>query len=282
MIIIQNIGSMKMFPTSTLLLTLMLLSRSLSIVPPYIPTIEENQDIDREDLIRRYFNLGLKNAEIVLFLSLAHGLVVSIRHLKKILKKLRLKRRSVQSDSDEIISAIEKELSSSGSSIGYRQMHWRLTTDYGLFVNREAVCKALKLLDPDRVACRSKQKLKRRMYRAKGPNFIWHIDGYDKLKPFGFSIHGGIDRFSRRILWLEVGHTNKNPRVIAHYFISCVQQIGGLPRIIRADAGTENVNVSGIQRFLRRNDSDSFKGEKSFMYRKSTSNQRIEAWWSFL
>ena len=93
MIIIQNIESMKMFRTSTLLLTLMLLSRSLSIVPPYIPTIEENQDIDREDLIRRYFNLGLKNAEIVLFLSLAHGLVVSICHLKRILKKLRLKRR---------------------------------------------------------------------------------------------------------------------------------------------------------------------------------------------
>ena len=64
--------------------------------------------------------------------------------------------------------------------------------------------------------------------------------------------------------------------------MNCVQQVGGLPRIVRADAGTENVNVSGIQRFLRRNDEDSFGGEKSFMYGKSTSNQRIESWWSFL
>ncbi len=91
-----------------------------------------------------------------------------------------------------------------------------------------------------------------------------------------------VSQFSRRILWLEVGHANKSPRVIAHYFMNCVQQIGGLPRIVRADAGTENVNVSGIQLFLRRNDQDSFKGEKSFMYGRSTSNQRIESWWSFL
>ena len=27
----------------------------------------------------------------------------------------------------------------------------------------------------------------------KGPNYIWHADGYDKLKPFGITIHGCID-----------------------------------------------------------------------------------------
>ena len=26
-----------------------------------------------------------------------------------------------------------------------------------------------------------------------GPNFIWHMDGYDKLKPYGITIHGCID-----------------------------------------------------------------------------------------
>ena len=41
-----------------------------------------------------------------------------------------------------------------------------------------------------------------------GPNFIWHIDGYDKLKPYGFCIHGAVDGYSRRILWLEVGPSN--------------------------------------------------------------------------
>ena len=26
-----------------------------------------------------------------------------------------------------------------------------------------------------------------------GPNYLWHMDGNDKLKPYGFSIHGCID-----------------------------------------------------------------------------------------
>ena len=28
------------------------------------------------------------------------------------------------------------------------------------------------------------------------PNFLWHCDGYDKLKPFGIAIHGCIDGYS--------------------------------------------------------------------------------------
>ena len=50
----------------------------------------------------------------------------------------------------------------------------------------------------------------------------------------------------------------------------------------RADAGTENVYVAGIRRFLRSWCKDAFSGDKSFLYGKSVSNQRIEAWWSFL
>ena len=33
---------------------------------------------------------------------------------------------------------------------------------------------------------------------------MWNLDRYDKLKPFGFPIHGAIDGYSRRILWLRV------------------------------------------------------------------------------
>lgn len=44
----------------------------------------------------------------------------------------------------------------------------------------------------------------RRCYYSEGPSYVWHLDGYDKLKPYGFPIHGCIDGFSRKILWLEV------------------------------------------------------------------------------
>ena len=49
---------------------------------------------------------------------------------------------------------------------------------------------------------------------------------------------------------------------------------------MRGDHGSDNVIVCGIQRFLRRNFTDSAAGERSFHYGPSTRNQRIESWWS--
>ena len=84
----------------------------------------------------------------------------------------------------------------------------------GLVVDRETIRTILKALNPEGVLLRAAHKLQRRVYVSNGANDIWHIDGYDKLKPFGFAIHGCIDGFSRRILWLKVGSTNNNPKVI--------------------------------------------------------------------
>lgn len=74
------------------------------------------------------------------------------------------------------------------------------------------------------------------------------------------------------------GVTNIDPDVTAGYFLDCVHSVGGVPRILRTDNGTENVNLTAIQRFFRREALDAFAGEKSFMYGKSVSNERIEAW----
>ena len=80
--------------------------------------------------------------------------------------------------------------------------------------DRETVMELLKILDPEGVELRGRHSLKRRQYRNKRPNYLWHIDGYDKLMPFGFCIHEAIDGFSRRIVWLNVGPTNNDPVVI--------------------------------------------------------------------
>ena len=61
---------------------------------------------------------------------------------------------------------------------------------YGLIVQKETVRVIMKELDPVGVQARSSRRLRRPEYRAKGSNYIWLIDGYDKLKPFGSCIHG--------------------------------------------------------------------------------------------
>lgn len=50
----------------------------------------------------------------------------------------------------------------------------------------------------------------------------------------------------------------------------------GTPRIVRADCGTENVVVAGLQRFFRSQATDDFAGNKSFLYGKSSENQVVE------
>ncbi|XP_034047720.1 uncharacterized protein LOC117529127 [Thalassophryne amazonica] len=129
----------------------------------------------------------------------------------------------------------------------------------------------------ERRACR---RFIRRTYHSMGPNYMWHADGYDKLKPFGLALSGCIDGFSRKVLWLECGPTNNNPAVIAHYFLSCVRKLGVIPMRLRTDCGTENGTMAAIQCTLRHNHNDCYSGASSHMYGSSTNNQRIESWWS--
>lgn len=58
---------------------------------------------------------------------------------------------------------------------------------------RETVRQLLCIMDPEGVQARRSRRLRRRAYISLGPNYVVHIDGYDKLKLFGFAIHGAID-----------------------------------------------------------------------------------------
>ena len=114
-------------------------------MPSYIPVTSGNSD--RNSLIECYFNLGLDHSEILSFLLLVHGIQLSIRQLKRVLFSKGFRRRRIHSHPQEIIAAIERELEGPSSLIGYRQMHQRLPTDYGLVVSRETVRLTLKTLD---------------------------------------------------------------------------------------------------------------------------------------
>ena len=106
------------------------------------------------------------------------------------------------------------------------------------------------------------------------------MDGYDKIKPFGFGISGCIDGFSRRLLWLNVYKTNNDPSVIAGYFIEAVSEFCGCPTFVRGDRGTENVLVKDIQEALMGNGRNG--RHRSYLEGSSTSNQRIECFWGHL
>ena len=67
--------------------------------------------------------------------------------------------------------------------------------------------------------------MKKRKYNSPGPNYYWHVDGNDKLKPFGFPFHGTVDGY--RVLWVDVDTTNNDQKVMARYFVDCVEEVRG-------------------------------------------------------
>ena len=111
-------------------------------------------------------------------------------------------------------------------------------------------------------------------------NAVWHLDGYDKLKPYGICINACIVGFPQYILWAEANSTNSDPAVIASYFLETVEKQNGCRLLVRGDRGTENVFVAGMEEIFRTGSVDRLNGPCSFLYGRSTANQRIESWWS--
>lgn len=238
-------------------------------------------DAERDAIINVYFEMELKYCDIVRALALYHDIVISERHLKRILNGMGLFRRKGYSDVIDVISFVELQLKESGRQHGYRWMTQKCSVN-GLKCTQEDVRVILRILDPEGSQQRKGRRLLRRSYISKGPNFIWHCDSYDKLKRFGICINGCIDGYSRHIIWMNCYITSSDPKVIGGYFVNAVSSLEGCPLVIRSDRGTENVRVRQFQIFFRRDGNDDRAGERSYIEGPSTANQRIEYFWNFL
>ncbi|XP_066305185.1 uncharacterized protein [Branchiostoma lanceolatum] len=227
---------------------------------------------DRDELLQMYWYRGYLYSEISHLLSSLHGIELNERQLKHRFKQMGLSRRNNTASDDVVREAIREELQGPNQNVGYRKM-WRcLLREYRLNVRRSTVQRILQEEDPEGSAQRRQRRLIRRDYFSLGPSQVWHIDGNDKLKPYGFCIHGCIDGYSRRCMWLHVGTTNKDAAVVATLYLNTVNQLEGCPQLVRSDPGTENVVVAAMQCSFHCN----------HQYGKSVHNQRIEAFWSHL
>lgn len=240
---------------------------------------ENEYEIDEEGIITYYFNCGFSYEEILLFLDKRHNCKMSRSTLLRRLKVYGLSRRGFARNQhadciiDQVRQRVREIVNGPGSSGGYRTL-WHTLEMEGLRVPRIVVQDILKEIDPEGTELRKAHRLKRREYHNPGPNYAWHMDGYDKLKPWGFPIHGAIDGFSRKILWLDVTRSNNSPDNIAKFYLKAVAELKGCPVEMITDLGTENGLVAAIQCYFRDN-------QDAHRYVPSPRNQRIEGWWSF-
>ena len=239
-------------------------------------SIDETFEDNEEEVLKYYFFRGFTYEEILLFLAQRHQCTMSYSTLLRRLKQYGLMRRGVTNkDSFEntflqVQRRIAELINGPGSVMGYRAI-WHTLELEGICVPRVIVQDLLKEMDPEGSELRKRHRLKRKTYHNPGPNYSWHIDGYDKLKCWGFPIHGAIDGYSRRILWLRVTRSNNSPNQIASFYSEAVLEQGGCPVQLVTDLATENGTAAALQAYFHDN-------PEAHRYVPSLRNQRIEGW----
>ena len=239
----------------------------------YCPVCGSEVD-ELQKMIGFCFWQGFRYKSILLFIKKYLDVSMSMRTLKTRLKSFGLKRKNLNVNEDALDRIVSQKIGSSQCLLGYRMM-WNSLKLQGFVVPRRHVADSLKRVDPDGCALRSIRRLRRRKYFSLGSNYSWHLDGYDKLKPFGFPIHGCIDGYSRYVVWLELLNSNNNPVTICKTFLQAVSKDNACPRMVRTDRGTENVILAAAQSFFA-------NSMQAHAYGPSHHNQRIEAWWANL
>ena len=141
----------------------------------------------------------------------------------------------------------------------------------GINLPRSRIRAAIHRVDPEGPQLRSLTTVRRRVYRSEGVNHVWHIDGNHKLIRWRMVIHGGIDVFSRLIVYMRCA-TNNTAATVLSQFQSAVT-IFGYPYSVRSDLGGENVDVWRDMLQFHRDPSCVLTGS-------STHNERTERLWN--
>jgi len=102
---------------------------------------------------------------------------------------------------------------------------------------------------------------------TEGPNDTWSVAGNDKMSHWHFDIHLCQDAYSRFNVWLEHVPTNSDPFVVANLYLNAVEVVGGIPKKLVCDKGTENGLMYKYQLM--------FGGQAN--YSSSPHNQRAES-----
>ena len=188
------------------------------------------------------------------------------------------------------VSHVLTHLTGPGRAFGAR---WFVTylRQLGIRVRRDDVAGALRQLNPEAVILRCPLLRKPRLenYTTSGPNFLWCLDGHDKISQYGIEIYAAIDAYSRKIIWYYCGNSNRTAVSILSQYLRATRSLGLCPRFLRTDKGTETVLLADchFSFFVKAAYNDNWEEEEiqqvrlsdCYWYGPSTRNIRIEGLW---
>jgi hypothetical protein len=250
------------------------------------PTVSKEAQAT-EQLILDLYQLCLNTNEVLHILQ-KNGKAISERTLRRIRKRLGIRLRvddpTEREQQIEEIKAILLVEDAVGDIEGYgRRLQYVFLRSQGAFFPRDLIFEVYRMINPEAIERRRSDLQRRRgSYDCPGPNWIWHVDGYMKLEPFGLEVYAAIDGYSRFIIWIYVGISARTAISVYRQYLDCVSSTGFIPRRIRADLGSETVMFGDAHLALRQSTDTTAQYKDCFSYGRSVENQRIEAWWAQL
>ena len=171
---------------------------------------------------------------------------------------------------EELDRIVQQFIEQHGSLVGCSVISGHLRS-LGFRIQRHRVRKSIARVDPTNSHIRWAVTVSRRAYAVAAPNSLWHIDGHHSLVNWGFVIHGGIDGYSRMIVFLKCS-TNNRSETVSEYFIAATEEYHW-PSRVRTDLGGENVGVWELM------ETRMGPNRGSYLAGSSVHNQRIERLW---
>ena len=123
---------------------------------------------------------------------------------------------------------------------------------------RDVVYGIMDVVDPKGLKDRKpnkKTKQKRGKLESPGVNFVFSLDGHDKLmgyqnSTFPLAVYGCMNTCSRKIMWMHVWTTNSNPALPAFWYARYLEETHILAMSFRLDKGTEATTIGAFHAFL--------------------------------
>ena len=96
---------------------------------------------------------------------------------------------------------------------------------------------------PRRREAQKHTRVRRRQYNTPGPNFLWHINGWDKIKPYGFSVYACIDEFLRLAAMARGIHNKQTSKCCCRLFSALCNNLVGFQGLMSINRRHFNVGL---------------------------------------
>lgn len=254
---------------------------------------QHTQDSERlrERMQELFFHMVLNDHFMLLQLH-SEGFIITKTGLSRIRRELGLWRRQTPEMVTERLTELrrfftdEAEKNTKLESYG-RTYLYVYVRQHQHVLSRRALYECFRDFYPGSITERwNTMRYRRTGWTAPGPDFIWSLDAYDKLKAWGFEIYASIDAYSRFITWFYVGISSSTSRSVVAQYLHVLSQRKTMPNLVRSDRGGETVLMAGAHYYLsksrvrvRDGNPQDVRFQDCWIYGKSTHNEKIESWW---